>query len=264
MMIEALTSHRQLLWQFTRRQIEQRHRGSVLGVLWTVLQPLMLMSVYATVFGVIFKGRYAGQQSESPMEYALGVFLSIVIFQTVSESLSTSSSAVLGQPNLVKKVVFPVEILPLANLGAALFQLGVNLLLVAVALSLLGPGLELRSLLFLVVLLPILPLMLGIAFLLSALGVFIRDIQHVVGPVSLVLLNSSAVFFSTSMVPPALWEWLRFNPIVHIIEQSRAVLLFHQPVQWSHLAYSLAFGLVLAIAGWQAFKRLKPAFADVL
>ncbi len=263
-MLKVFTQHRYLLWQFTKRQIEQRHRGSALGMVWSILQPLLMIGIYTIVFGLIFKGRYKGVEDQSTMDYALGIFLSITIFQTIAEVISSSVNAVISQPNLVKKVVFPLEILPLANLGAAFYQFGISLLLVLIGVATVGQGFTLHSLLFLITLLPVIPIALGTALLLSALGVFLRDIQHAAGPLCMVLMYASAVFYSANMIPPAIWTYLKFNPIIHIVEQARAVLLWHEPLHWSGLAYSFTFGLLLYALGLFTFKKLKPAFADVI
>jgi lipopolysaccharide transport system permease protein len=263
-MIKIFTQHRYLLWQFTKRQIEQRHRGSALGMVWSVLSPLLMMAIYTIVFGLIFKGHYAGIEGQTTMDYALGVFLSITIFGTISEVIGSSAGAILNQPNLVKKVVFPLEILPLANLGAAFYQFGISLILVLLGVVTLGNGLTWHSLLFFIAFLPLIPMALGAALLLSSLGVFLRDIQYAVGPISMVLMYASAVFFSTNMIPPAIWAFLKYNPLIHVIEQARAVLLWHQPLQWEGLAYSFVFGLALLALGLVTFKKLKPAFADVI
>ena len=263
-MLKVFTQHRYLLWQFTKRQIEQRHRGSALGMVWSVLSPLLMMAIYTIVFGLIFKGHYAGIEGQTTMDYALGVFLSITIFGTISEVIGSSAGAILNQPNLVKKVVFPLEILPLANLGAAFYQFGISLVLVLLGVVILGNGLTWHSLLFFIAFLPLIPLALGTALLLSSLGVFLRDIQYAVGPISMVLMYASAVFFSTNMIPPAIWAFLKYNPLIHVIEQARAVLLWHQPLQWQGLAYSFVFGLALLALGLVTFKKLKPAFADVI
>jgi lipopolysaccharide transport system permease protein len=263
-MLKVFTHHRYLLWQFTKRQIEQRHRGSALGMIWSVLSPLAMMAIYTVVFGLIFKGGYKGVENQSTMDYALGIFLSITIYQTLSEVISSSAGAIVAQPNLVKKVVFPLEILPLANLGAAFYQFGVSLILVLLGVATLGNGLSLHSLLFFVAFLPLIPLALGAALILSSLGVFLRDIQYAVGPICMVLMYASAVFYSANMIPPAIWVFIKYNPLIHIIEQARAVLLWHQPLQWHGLGYSFACGLVLLAVGLVTFKKLKPAFADVI
>ncbi len=263
-LVRVILQNRHLLWQFTRRQVAQRHRGSILGAIWSVLLPLVMMAVYTVVFGLIFKGRYSGVPDASTLDYALGIFLSITIFQFVSETLVLSPISVVSQPNMVKKVVFPLEILPLATIGTALVQFLISCLLVVIAIATLGHGLGLSALLFPLTLLPLFPLLLGIALIASALGVFLRDIQQAAGPLSMVLMYSSAVFYSSEMIPPAFWTFLKYNPILHVIEQSRRTLLWQQPVQWEGLGYSLILGFVVLLTGIWVFRKLKPAFADVL
>lgn len=263
-MIKVFTQHRYLLWQFTKRQIEQRHKGSVLGILWSVLQPLAMMGVYTIVFGLIFRGQYSGIEGQTTMDYALGVFLSITLYQMVAEAIGSASGIIVGQPNLVKKVVFPLAILPLAQFGASLYQFLISLTLVLLGVLFLGEGFSASTLLFPITILPMIPMAIGISLGLSALGVFLRDLQFAAGPITLVMMYSSAVFYSSSMVPPPIWVFLKYNPLVHVLEQSRRVLLWHLPIEWSGLLYSFLFGLATLALGTWLFAKLKPAFADVL
>lgn len=263
-MLKLFTLHRYLLWQFTRRQIEQRHRGSALGILWSLLQPLLVMGIYTVVFGVIFQGKYSNQPNEGTTNYALGVFLSITIFQTVSEIIINSVTCVVNQPNLVKKIIFPLEVLPLATLGATFYQFVISMVLVLVGFTIQGDGLSLKSLFLPLTLMPLIPLGLGLALILSSLGVFLRDLQHAAGPASMMLMYASAVFYSADKIPSALWEWLKFNPLIHVVEQARSLLLLNQDPDWSVLAYSFTFGVATLVAGVFIFRKLKPAFADVL
>lgn len=263
-MFEVFTKHRYLLWQFTKRQIEQRHKGSLLGVLWTVIQPLMMMAIYTVVFGLIFKGHYQGIENQSTLDYALGIFLSLTIFQVISDVICISPVIVLQQPNLVKKVVFPLEILPISNLFVSLYQFSISLTLTFLGVILIGQGISSQSIFFFVAVAPLIPLCLGITLLLSSLGVFLRDLQQTAGPLSMLLMYSSAVFYSTNMVPANLWWIIKFNPILHIIEQARATLLWHHALNWSSISYSFVFGFGILALGILSFKKLKPAFADVI
>jgi len=263
-MLHLLRQHHYLFWQFTKRTIAQRHKGSVLGMLWMALQPLLMMAVYVVMFGVIFNARYHGVSHQGPLDYALGVFLSITIFQVVADAITTAPAAITSQPNLVKKVVFPLEILPLAGLASSFFQFFVSMLLVLAGIAFFGGGLTPHSLWVLVVLVPLAPLLVGLSLILAALGVFLRDMQHVSGPASLIVMYASGVFYSSEMVPHSIWRFLRFNPLVHVIDQARQVLLWHQPIHWTGLLYSLTLGLLLTLFGGWLFKKLKTAFADVL
>jgi lipopolysaccharide transport system permease protein len=263
-LLKLFSEHRYLLWQYTKRQIEQRHKGSLLGMLWSVIQPLCMMAIYTVVFGLIFKGSYLGVGNQSTMDYALGIFLSLTIYQMLADVINISPSAILTQPNLVKKVVFPLEIIPMSQLVVALYQFGISLILTLIGVVTIGQGLSLHSLLFFVVLLPLVPLALGIALLFSSLGVFLRDLQQLASPLSLVLMYASAVFYSAQMVPEAIWAFLKFNPLLHIVEQARATLLWNQPIDWLWFGYSLLFSISMFVLGIFSFKKLKPAFADVI
>lgn len=223
-----------------------------------------MMVIYTVVFGLIFKGSYEGADNQSTLDYALGIFLSLTIYQMLADVINISPSAILTQPNLVKKVVFPLEIIPMSQLVVAFYQFGISLILTLIGVVTIGQGLSLHSLLFFVVLLPLVPLALGIALLFSSLGIFLRDLQQLASPLSLVLMYASAVFYSAQMVPEAIWAFLKFNPLLHIVEQARATLLWNQPIDWLWFGYSLLFGILMFILGIFSFKKLKPAFADVM
>jgi lipopolysaccharide transport system permease protein len=263
-MLKIFTQHRYLLWQFTKRQIEQRHKGSLLGMLWNVLHPLIMMAIYTVVFGLIFKGSYQGVENQSTLDYALGIFLSLTIFQMLADVIVVSPMTILGQPNLVKKVVFPLEILPLANVAMSLYQFGIGLVITLIGVCTIGQGLSIHSILFLVAIIPVIPLAIGIAFLLSSLGVFLRDLQHLAPSLSLILMYSSAVFYSVKMIPDSIWIFVKYNPLLHIVEQARGTLLWHQPLDLKSVSYSLSFGLVILGIGLLSFKKLKSEFADII
>jgi lipopolysaccharide transport system permease protein len=256
------------LWlQFTRREIETRHRGSHLGMLWMILSPLLEFAIYATVFGVIFGGRYGVVKNESALSYALGVFLSLCVFRLAADTLSAAPGVILNQTNLVKKVVFPLHLLPLSMLGGLFFRAAISMSLLAASLMVFGPTPTYQSLWLPLVLLPLLIGCVGAAWLLSALGVFLRDIGQLTGPVTMVMLYSSAVFYSADKISARnelAWSLLRWNPLLHVIEDARRVVLWGLPPAPGSIVYVWACSLVMVAIGWATFKRLRPAFADVL
>jgi lipopolysaccharide transport system permease protein len=257
----------QLWWQFTRRDVEARHKGSHLGILWMLLTPLLEFAIYTIVFGVIFGGRYGVIKEESHGTYALGVFLSLTLFRLLAETINTSPGIIINQPNLVKKVVFPVQLLPLCTLGGILFRTGISLLLFIVGFLIFGPGLHITNLWLPVVLLPIILLAAGLSWFLSALGVFLRDISQLTGAITLILLYSSSVFYSAGMIATKsqlAWNILRFNPLLHILEDSRRVLLWQISPTPASIAYTWITGLLAVVVGYITFHKLRPAFADVL
>ncbi len=262
--LRALVLHKHLVWQFTLRNIHLRHRGSFLGITWSLLNPLMMMAVYTFVFGVIFNGRYGAVPGETRMDYALGIFLSLTFFNLISEVIATAPGIITGQPNLVKKVVFPLEILPVAAVGASLYHFTISLSLVLVGVLTLGHGLTWSAALLPILLLPMVLIALGLAWLLSAVGVFLRDIAQVTGVLTLVLMYASAIFYPMSKVPPEILCYLRWNPIAALIEQTRFAVLWNLPVDWSAVAWAYVFAVALFVCGHVCFQTMKRAFADVI
>jgi lipopolysaccharide transport system permease protein len=258
-----LWTHRELLWQFTLRNVEVRHKGSHLGLIWSFLNPLLMLGLYVLVFGYIFGGRFGILPNESRVDYALGIFLGLTLFHFVAEVLGLSPSIIVGNPNFVKKVVFPLEILPAANVGGALFHMLISLLLVFLSMLVFGTGISVSLLWLPLIILPLILLGLGMAWLLSALGVFFRDINQVVQFVSTALMWASAVFF-TAQKYPAAWIYLRFNPVLLAIDLTRDAALWNRPINLHHLGYLYATGLAACWLGHLAFRRMKPAFADVI
>ena len=257
----------QLWWQFTKRDIESRHKGSYLGVLWMMIGPLLEFAVYTIVFALIFRGRYGDVPTETSATYALGIFLSLTLYRLVVETMSVAPTVIVSQPNLVKKVVFPVQVLPLCSLGGILLRVGISLLFFILGFLIWGPGLSMTNLWLPIVILPLIILSLGLAWLLAALGVFLRDISQVTGVLGIVILWSSAIFYSAKMVvekEPLIWSFLRFNPLLHTIEDARRVMLWQLPPGAGSLVYAWIFALLIAWLGHATFRKLRPAFADVI
>lgn len=259
-----LWTHRELLWQFTLRNVELRHKGSHLGLIWSFLNPLLMLGLYVLVFGYIFGGTFGIVPHETRVDYALGIFLGLTLFHFMAEVLGTSPGIIVSNPNFVKKVVFPLEILPVANVGGAVFHLLISLGLALISLVLFGTILQAGILWLPVIILPLILLGLGLAWLISALGVFLRDIGPIMQFLSMALMFSSAVFYSAQKIPAAAWVFMRFNPILLAIELARDAALWARPLNYHHLAYLYAVGFLACYLGHLAFRKMKPAFADVL
>src|ERR1035437_2269306 len=258
-----LWRHRELLWQFTQRNVELRHKGSHLGLIWSVLNPLLMLGLYVLVLGYIFGGKFGVLPNETKIDFGLGVFFGLTLFQFLSEVLGVSPTIIVGNPNFVKKVVFPLEILPVASVGGALFHMLISLCLVLLSLLLFGRGIGWGIFWLPVIIAPLVLLAMGTAWLLSALGVFFRDMAQVIQFISTALMWASGVFFSAQKYPGA-WTYLRYNPLLLAIDLTRDAALWARPLNYHHLAYLYAFGLVACYLGHLAFRRMKPAFADVL
>ena len=259
--------HRELLWQFLGRNVKIQHRGSLLGAFWLVANPLLMLGLYTLVFGVIFGGRFGVKPEETTLDYAFGVFLGLCVLNLFSSALVSSSGIIVGHPNFVKKVVFPLEILPLAQIGALAYNMLISLGLALLGIVLLGDGLSWLVLWIPLVLMPVLLLAVGIGWLLSALGVFLRDVNHVTQFLGVVALYASGVFYSSSKVlekAPEFLPYLEWNPLFLTIESLRRVTLWDQVINPLDLVYAWVVGILVFFFGAYVFQSLRPGFADVL
>ena len=258
-----LHQNRVLLWQFTWRNIELQHKGSALGIIWSVLNPLLLFAAYAFVFIAVLNSRFGIVPTETRADYAIGLFLSLALLQLFQETLTLSPLVVVQNPNYVKKVVFPLEVLPVAAFGAALFRCLVSLALAVLAASIWGPGLTLMAWWLPLLILLLALLSLGVGWTLSALGVFLRDLAPLMQFFAVLLMFLSGVFFSLNRIPVS-FSFLRYNPLLVIIEAGRGVLLWHQAPSPGALVYVGLISGISCLAGHLLFCVLKPAFADVI
>lgn len=263
LIMRNLWRHRALIRQFAWRGVELRHKGSFLGMIWAFLNPLLVLAVYAFVFVCVFDSHFGSSAKESRWDYAIAIFLGLSLIQLFLETLSVAPTVIVSNPNYVKKVVFPLEVLPISALGASLFHCVVSLGLVLLAIQFLGGGLSASVLWLPVVLLPVLLLSSGAAWLMASLGVFIRDLSFVTQFLSLVLMFLSAVFYPASRIPEA-FSVLRLNPLLIALESSRNAVLWHQAPQFTQLAYLYTVGAMGCLSGHFLFAKLKPAFADVI
>ena len=264
-LLTGFSRKRELWWQFTVRAVEVRHRGSYLGVVWLVLNPLLMLALYVTVFGFIFGSRFHGAADEGPISFSLAVFLGLSLFHVLSETISAAPSLIVGNPNLVKKVVFPLEILPLANVSAYWFHFLINMGLFFVGALVVGHPVSFTGLLWLpLILAPHVMLTLGIGWFVSALGVFFRDVTQITQIIVQIILYASAVFYSTSMLHGLAWQILKWNPLLHTIQLARQALLWNQPLNLTHLGFTWFAGITTCIFGRWFFQKTKHAFADVI
>lgn len=255
--------HSDLILQFARRDIEAKYRQSWLGMAWLLLAPLLMLTIYTLVFRHIFQVRWAPPE-EGNLAFALRLYTGLLIFNFFAECINRAPSLMLEQPHLIKKVVFPLEILPWATVLSACVQLliGGAILLV---LHLIGLGnIPLSALALPLVWLPLLPLCLGLTWLLSAVGLFIRDIGQIVSLTMSALVFISPVFFPVEVLPAKVQEWMWLNPLAPIMTQTRTVLLQGQWPDWSQFLLSLATCTLIAVAGAVVFKRLREGFSDVI
>ena len=255
---------RSLLWQFARREVLGRYRGSVLGLTWSFLTPLLMLGVYSFVFVGVFRASWPGAASGGGLEFALQIFAGLLVFNLFAEVASKAPNLIVEQPNLVKKVIFPVELLIWVTVLSGLFHLLISVASLLVVLLLARGGLPVTALALPLVLLPFLPFLLGLGWFLSALGVFVRDVGQVMTMVVSLIMFMSPVFYSLTTLD-ARWQfWMRLNPLTLIIEQVRLVVLQGQWPAWEALALYALLACAFAVAGAAFFQSTRSGFADVL
>ncbi|KAB7767687.1 ABC transporter permease [Xanthomonas sp. LMG 12462] len=251
-----------LFRQLLARELAARYRTTVLGVLWLILQPLLMLCVYTFVFSGVFKARWAG--AESTGDFALMLFAGLVPFTLLSEVLITAPGIIAGQPNFVKKIVFPLPMLSIVKVAAALTTAGIGLAILLIA-QVWQPGLPSAwALTAPLILLEMTPMLLGVAWSLSALGVYLRDIGQFVGIISSVLLFLSPIFFPAKAMPAAAKALVFFNPLVTPIEQLRAVTVQNSPPDLLTLLPHFALSIAFSMVAYALFRRLSRGFSDVL
>ncbi len=259
-LVPNLLRHRYLLGQLVKRDVLLRYRGAMFGVLWMFLSPLLMLAIFALVFGHIFQARWPLQPEGMP--FWLMLYSGLIVFNLFAETVSRAPTTVRGYPSYVKKIIFPVEILPLVPLGTGLVHAAFNLLILAAALAWFGhltPGI----LLFPLLILPALLLAMGLAWFIAAWGVFIKDMAQLVPLFVQMLLFLSPVFYPVSAVPPVLHPLYEANPLGVVIEASRAAVL-GQSIPWPTWTGSLLFAVAAMLLGLAFFNHARDEFADAL
>ena len=259
----SLWRQRELLWQLVRRDVQGRYRGSWLGLLWSFGHPVFMLAIYTVVLQGVFRLRWDAAR-DGGADFALFLFAGLIVHSLFSECLGRAPAVILENPNYVTKVRFPLEILALQVLSSALVHAGVSVSVLLVFQLALGHGLQATALLLPLILLPAAVFLLGAIWLLSALGVFVRDITHGMMLVSSALLFLSPIFYPLSAVPEAYRDLLALNPLTVIVESLRDALLLGVVPDWSALATYLVVALLLAALGWRAFDRLRRYFSEVV
>ena len=259
-----LLRHRGLLWQMTCRNLEARYRGSALGLVWSFAHPLLMLCVYTFVFSTVFKARWGEAVVEGDGSFAVVMFCGLFLHNMLSESVLSGCVCISGSPNLVKKVIFPLEVLPTAQV-LSVFALGVAWIL----LLFLGAWLVLghvgwTMLLLPLVLLPFLLLALGIALFVSSLGVYVSDMKYAAGVFMQVLMFATPIFYPMSIVPERFRWILSWNPLTLFVEQARNVFLYGRYPDWQLLGVAAVVALMVFQLGSFFFVRTKRGFADVL
>jgi lipopolysaccharide transport system permease protein len=261
--LATIARYRDLISQLVRREFSTRYRGSVLGVLWAVVNPILTVLVFSFLFGAIFKARW-GSGSDSNGDFVIIALVGMIIHGVFAESLGQAPNVILGRPSYVKKVVFPLEILPIVTVATALLNAAAAMTVVLAANAILNGSIPVTVLLLPVVLVPFILLVGGVVLFVSAIGIYLRDLAQIVNFLTMVTLFLAPVFYPISVVPESYRFLLYLNPLTFIIEQARDVALFGQLPDWSGLATYTVIAFAFAWAGLWWFQRARKGFADVV
>ena len=261
---KSLLQHRELILKMTKREVIGRYQGSIMGLAWSFFNPILMLTVYSFVFSVVFKARWGLGDDESKTHFAVVLFVGMIVHGLLAEVLNRAPGLIISNVNYVKKVVFPLEILPVTSMGAALFHSFISLVVLLIALIILNGNMHWTAVFIPLVLLPLVILTLGLAWMLASLGVFIRDIGQAIGIITTVMLFMSPVFFPLSAMPEKYHPLIMANPLTFIIEQAREVLIFGHLPNWFGLGLYMLVASVVAWAGFALFQKTRQSFADVL
>jgi lipopolysaccharide transport system permease protein len=262
-MITALWSNRSLIWLLAKREVSMRVRGSTLGILWLFLVPLAMLGVYTFAFGIVFRTRWSDADT-SPGQYSLLLFIGLLLFNIFAETTNRAPGLLLENTSYVKKVVFPLEILPVVALVVSLCNFAFGLALLCVFYGFVFGLPPLTIFLFPLVLVPLCLLTLGLTWLLASLGVFLRDVRQLVGVAVTMLMFLSPVFYPVTAVPERFRAILYLNPLTIVLEQSRELVFFGHRLDWKLWAISVIATAIIAWLGFAWFSATRRGFADVV
>lgn len=262
----SLYRHRSLIATLVRKELAGRFAGSVFGLLWFLITPATQIIIYTLVFGIVFQAKLPFRASAESSHQQFGVYLfsGLLIFTLLSEIVTRSPTLIISNPNFVKKVIFPIEILPVVTVLCALVNAGISFLLLVAALLLVMGTVSPFILFYPVCVLIMVPMLLGLSWFMAALGTFVRDIAQMVGLLLTVLMFVSPIFTPVTAFP----DWLRlpilFNPVslpVSFAHQALFQGAWPDPVL---MAVYVAASLLVMALGWMFFQRTRGGFADVL
>ena len=255
---------RDLLLQLTRRNIQVRFKGSLLGTLWTFVTPVCMLAIYTFIFSIIFRARWGGDAEQSKTAFALIIFCGMAVLNIFSESVSSAVYSVTGNPSYVKKVVFPLELIPVSSVFTGLYMGVIWLAILLLGIIVFTYKLHLASICLPLVLFPLLLCSCGFAWIVASLGVFFRDLSHIVGILLQMLFFLTPIFYTVEMIPARYQFIFRFNLLAGIVTNIRRILIFGKWPDWYELGLLTICSWIIFQAGYMWFMKTKRGFADVL
>ena len=258
------SQHKGLLYQLVKREIQQKFQGSWLGLGWALLTPIAMLAVYTFVFRSVLKAKWPGSATDSDAEFALQLFSGLLVFTLFSEVVGRAPTLISEQPNMVKKVIFPLPILPWVSTSASAFFALLSLLVLIGASWITRGELTIHLTALPLIAIAFTPILLGLSWLLSSLGVYLRDLGHVVGLILTPLMFLSPIFYPVTALPEFVQGFMIWNPLALIIDSVRSTVLLAQWPDFEALGLYLLASAVIALIGAACFHKTRKGFADVL
>ncbi len=263
-MFASIWRNRSLVWQLTQREVTGRYKGSWLGLAWSFVNPILMLVIYTFFFSVVFKARWDMPGYESKSGFALMLFVGLILYTVFAECVNRAPGLILGNVNYVKRVVFPLEILPCVAMGSALFHACVSVLVLLLAQLVMTHQVWWTVIFLPLIMLPLVLGVLGLTWILASMGVFMRDVSQVTVFTVTVMQFLSPIFYPMTAMPERFRPWLMLNPLTFIIEQARSVVLVGELPDFSKLATVTATAAIFAWTGFWWFQKTRKGFADVL
>ncbi len=262
-MLSSLWRHRDLINAYAKRDIQGRYRGAAMGSLWSIFNPVFMLVIYTFVFSVVFKARW-GESGGTKTEFALMLFAGLIVFNLFSECVTRAPGLIFSNVNYVKKVVFPLEILPVIGLLSALFHALINFAVWILAYVILLGLPHITALYLPLIIFPYMMVIMGVSWILASLGVYLRDVGQVVGILMTMLMFMSPIFYPLTALPENYRQFLYLNPLAIVIEQVRAVLYIGNQPSFTVIGVYWMAAFVTAWLGFAWFQKTRKGFADVL
>ena len=262
-MFKTLYKNNYLLRQLVKKDIQQRYQGSVLGMLWSFIVPILMLIIYTFVFSEVFQAKWDIDTSDK-YQFALVLFCGLSAFNMVGEVMNRATVLIASNTNYVKKVIFPLEMLPVVITCSALFNCVISFIILVVAKLILYHNVSRTLYLIVLAMIPLCVMSAGLGLFISALSVYLKDVGNIISVLVTVLMYMSPVFFPLSAVPESFRGICEANPMTYIIENFRNVVLYGKCLDWKFYGISCAVALGIYLLGKLVFMRAKEGFADVL
>lgn len=264
-LFSELYRNKKLLISLTKREIAMKYKGSIGGSAWAILMPLCMIIIYTFVFSNIFKAKWGTNGYDAPKsEFALILFVGVIAYNFFSECITRSPTIITSNPNYVKKVVFPLDILPIVYVFSALFNMLLTTIVWFVCFVIIIGVPHPTVIYFPFAVLPLVIFSMGISYLLASLGTYIRDINQLTGLIVTALMFLSPIFYPVSAIPEAFRPIMELNPLTPAVEEMRNVLYWGKEINWLLCLNSSIYSFIFLVFSFLFYSKTKKGFSDVL